>query len=118
MRILCGGGAGFIGCELVPTLLKSGHDVKVIDLLWFGNYLPKEVSVVKKDLFDCTEEDFKEFDVFIFLAGLSNDPMAEYSPAQNFTSNGALPPFLAYLCKKAAKALYLCFFGFGLRFYR
>jgi len=100
MRILCGGGAGFIGCELVPTLLKLGHDVKVIDLLWFGNYLPKEVSVVKKDLFDCTEEDFREI-VFIFLAGLSNDPMAEYSPAQNFTSNGALPPFLAYLCRNA-----------------
>ena len=46
--------------------------------------MPKEVSVVKKDLFDCTEEDFKEFDVFIFLAGLSNDPMAEYSPASEF----------------------------------
>ena len=101
MRILCGGGAGFIGCELVPTLLKLGHDVKVIDLLWFGNHLPEEVSVVKKDLFDCTEEDFQKIDVFIFLAGLSNDPMAEYSPAQNFISNGALPPFLAYLCKKA-----------------
>ena len=47
MRILCGGGAGFIGCELV-NLLKLGHDVKVIDLLWFGNYLPKEVSVEKR----------------------------------------------------------------------
>jgi nucleoside-diphosphate-sugar epimerase len=101
MRILCGGGAGFIGCELVPTLLKLGHDVKVIDLLWFGNYLSEQVSVVKKDLFDCTEEDFQEIDVFIFLAGLSNDPMAEYSPAKNFISNGALPVFLAYLCKKA-----------------
>ena len=101
MNILCGGGAGFIGSELMPVLLKLGHKVQVIDLLWFGNYLPKEVNVIKKDLFDCTEEDFKGIDVFIFLAGLSNDPMAEYSPAKNFISNGALPSYLAYLCKKA-----------------
>jgi len=101
MNILCGGGAGFIGSELVPVLLKLGHKVQVIDLLWFGNYLPKEVNIVKKDLFDCTEEDFRGIDVFIFLAGLSNDPMAEYSPAKNFTFNGALPSYLAYLCRKA-----------------
>ena len=101
MNILCGGGAGFIGSELIPVLLKLGHKVQVIDLLWFGNYLPKEVNIVKKDLFDCTEEDFRGIDVFIFLAGLSNDPMAEYSPAKNFTFNGALPSYLAYLCRKA-----------------
>lgn len=101
MNILCGGGAGFIGSELIPVLLKLGHEVQVIDLLWFGNYLPKEVNIVKKDLFDCIEEDFRGIDVFIFLAGLSNDPMAEYSPANNFTSNGALPSYLAYLCRKA-----------------
>lgn len=101
MNVLCGGGAGFIGSELMTTLLKLGHNVQVIDLLWFGNYLPKEINVIKKDLFDCTENDFAGIDVFIFLAGLSNDPMAEYSPAMNFTFNGALPPYLAYLCKKA-----------------
>lgn len=98
-KVLIAGGAGFIGSALVPRLIELGYEVKVIDLLWFGNYLP--IEVIQKDLFGCTEEDIKGFDEFIFLAGLSNDPMAEYSPAQNFISNGALPTYLAYLCKRA-----------------
>ena len=43
----------------------------------------------------------KGYEQFIFLAGLSNDPMAEYSPAKNFIYNGALPSYLAYEAKKA-----------------
>ena len=37
----------------------------------------------------------------MFLAGLSNDPMAEYSPSQNFIFNAAAPAYLAYVAKKA-----------------
>jgi nucleoside-diphosphate-sugar epimerase len=100
-KILVGGGAGYIGSALVPALIAKGYDVEVIDLLWFGNNLPKEVKVMQKDLFDCTEEDFKGFEEFIFLAGLSNDPMAEHSPSKNFIMNGALPSYLAYIAKSA-----------------
>ncbi len=100
-KILVGGGAGFIGSVLVPKLIEQGHSVEVIDLCWFGNKLPKEVKLTKKDLFDCVEDDFKGFDQFIFLAGISNDPMAEHSPSKNFIYNGALPPYLAYLAKRA-----------------
>lgn len=35
------------------------------------------------------------------LAGLSNDPMAEYSLARNLTFNAAAPAYLAYVAKKA-----------------
>jgi len=101
MRILIGGGAGYIGSALVPVLLEHSYDVTVIDLLWFGNHLPKEVKVIQKDLFDCTVDELKGYDQFIFLAGLSNDPMAEYSPAKNFISNGALPAYLAFEAKRA-----------------
>ena len=101
MKILLAGGAGFIGSLLVPELLEHGYDVEVIDLLWFGNNLPNEVKVIKKDLFDCREDDFKEYEQIIFLAGLSNDPMAEFNPAMNFISNGALPSYLAYIAKRA-----------------
>ncbi|MEK7144819.1 MAG: SDR family oxidoreductase [Patescibacteria group bacterium] len=100
-KILVGGGAGYIGTQLVPLLVKAGYGVEVIDLLWFGNHLPKGVKVSQRDLFDCTEADFVGFDTFIFLAGLSNDPMAEHSPSKNFIMNAALPSYLAYIAKKA-----------------
>jgi nucleoside-diphosphate-sugar epimerase len=101
MRILVAGGAGYVGSALVPYLIEHGYEVEVIDLLWFGNHLPASVNVVKQDLFDCTEEDFEGFDQVIFLAGLSNDPMAEFSPSMNFVHNAALPSYLAYLARRA-----------------
>lgn len=101
MRILAAGGAGFIGSVLVPLLSDHGYEVDVADQLWFGNHLPPEVKVTQRDLFDMMEEDFQGYDQVIFLAGLSNDPMAEFSPAMNFIHNGALPSYLAYTARKA-----------------
>lgn len=101
MRILVAGGAGYIGSVLVPLLLDHGYDVDVVDLLWFGNHLPAEVPVTRRDLFDCTSDDFAGYDQVIFLAGLSNDPMAEFSPAMNFVHNAALPSYLAYTARQA-----------------
>jgi nucleoside-diphosphate-sugar epimerase len=99
MKIMVAGGAGYIGSMLVPYLLEHGYEVDVIDSLWFGNRLPNSVKVTQKDLFDCEKEDFAGYDQVIFLAGLSNDPMAEFNPSLNFRSNGALPSYLAYIAK-------------------
>ena len=101
MKILVAGGAGYVGSVLVPFLVEHGYDVGVIDALWFGNHLPASVKVIEKNLFDCAKEDFIGYDHVIFLAGLSNDPMAEFSPSLNFMSNGALPSYLAYIAKLA-----------------
>jgi len=101
MKLLIAGGAGYIGSVLIPQLLERGYDVDVIDLFWFGNHLPKEVGIINKNIFDLEVSDVSGYDQVIFLAGLSNDPMAEYSPSENFVSNGSAPPFLAYICKKA-----------------
>lgn len=101
MKILVAGGAGYVGTAVVPALLERGYEVDVIDLLWFGNFLPKEVKVIQKDLFDVTEDELKGYDQVIFLAGISNDPMAEISPSKNFLYNAALPGLLCFLSKKA-----------------
>ncbi|MBL8030458.1 MAG: NAD(P)-dependent oxidoreductase [Candidatus Doudnabacteria bacterium] len=107
-KILVGGGAGYIGTMLVPKLLELGHEVTVIDTCWFGNYLDSHVNLVKKDLFECMESDFSGFDQVIFLAGLSNDPMAEHSPSKNFMLNAALPCYMAYLAKRAGVKRFIC----------
>lgn len=101
MKILVAGGAGYIGSVLCPRLLERGYEVDVVDLLWFGNHLPEEARVIQKDLLDLTEDDLRGYDAVIFIAGLSNDPMAEYSPARNFTYNASHPAYLSYVAKRA-----------------
>lgn len=101
MKILIAGGAGYIGSALVPWLVERGYEVTVIDLLWFGNTLPQGVPVSKKDIFDLREQDVQGFDQVIFLAGLSNDPMAEFSPSMNFIYNASAPAYLGYISKRA-----------------
>ncbi len=101
MKIMVAGGAGFIGSVLVPILQEHGYEVDVVDSLWFGNHLPENTNVIPRDLFTLEEGDFEGYDQVIFLAGLSNDPMAEFSPAKNFIENGALPSYLGFIAKKA-----------------
>ena len=99
MKILIAGGAGYIGSKLVPHLIERGYKIDVIDLFWFGDHLPDEINKIKKGLFGLTEDDIKSYDEVIFLAGLSNDPMAEYSPSLNFIHNAAAPAYLGYISK-------------------
>ena len=107
MRLLIAGGAGYVGSALIPRLLQRGYRVDVVDLFWFGNNLPAETGLLSKDLFDVTVEDLKEYDQVIFLAGLSNDPMAEFAPNKNFIYNAAAPAYLAYTAKEAGVKRYV-----------
>jgi nucleoside-diphosphate-sugar epimerase len=101
MKLLIAGGAGYLGSVLIPKLLERGYKVDVVDLFWFGNHLPRQAGVLNKDIFQLTVEDLEPYDQVIFLAGLSNDPMAEYSPSKNFIFNAAAPAYLGYIAKIA-----------------
>ncbi len=107
MKLLVAGGAGYLGSVLIPRLLDRGYDVDVVELFWFGNHLPNQVGVLNRDIFHLTVEDLKPYDQVIFLAGLSNDPMAEYSPSKNFVLNAAAPAYLGYIAKIAKVKRYL-----------
>ena len=107
MKLLIAGGAGYVGSALIPKLLDRGYKVDVVDLFWFGNHLPRQVGVLNKDIFQLTEEDLGFYDQVVFLAGLSNDPMAEYSPSKNFVFNAAAPSYLAYMAKRAKVKRYI-----------
>src|SRR5215472_8318338 len=101
MKLLIAGGGGYVGSVLIPKLIDRGYKVDVVDLFWFGNHLPLQAGVLNKDIFELSKEDLEPYDQVIFLAGLSNDPMAEYSPAKNFVFNAAAPAYLAYVAKIA-----------------
>jgi len=107
VKILIAGGAGYVGSTLIPKLLDRGYKVDVVDLFWFGNHLPRQAAILNKDIFQLTEEDLQPYDQVVFLAGLSNDPMAEYSPSKNFIFNAAAPSYLAYMAKKAKVKRYV-----------
>lgn len=107
MKILVAGGAGYIGSVLIPKLLDRGYEIDVVELFWFGNHLPPEVKVVRKDIFDLSADDLAGYEQVMFLAGLSNDPMAEFSPSKNFIFNAAAPAYLAYIAKKAGVRRYV-----------
>jgi nucleoside-diphosphate-sugar epimerase len=101
LRTLIAGGAGYVGSALIPRLLERGHEIDVVDLFWFGNFLDPKVGILQKDIFDLETADLEGYDQVLFLAGLSNDPMAEFSPSKNFVFNAAAPAYLAYTAKKA-----------------
>lgn len=100
-NVLVLGGAGYIGTMLAPYLQDNNCNVTVVDTNWFGNYLPSNINTIQKDIFDLNQNDLVGFDTVIFLAGLSNDPMAEFSPKDNFIYNTGMPAYIGFLAKEA-----------------
>jgi nucleoside-diphosphate-sugar epimerase len=88
--ILVTGGAGYIGSVLVRELLALGETVRVVDPLWFGNQLDEHdrLEVIEADLRYCdTAALLDDVSAVIHLAGLSNDPTADFAPELNSESN-------------------------------
>ena len=107
MKIMLIGGGGYVGTQLASRLVERNYHIHVVDKFMFGNFLPKEISTTKKDVFEITEEEMSMYDCVIFLAGISNDPMAEYDPAQNFIANAAAPAYTAYLASRTGVKRYI-----------
>lgn len=86
--VLVTGGCGYIGSRLVPALIRSGREVRVLDCQLFGNHLPEETLTDPN--FSLTVGDVRNRDLLsrmvdgagavIHLAALSNDPSAELDP--------------------------------------
>src|SRR6516225_6112430 len=80
--VLVTGGAGYVGCVLVPKLLEAGYAVVVYDLMLYGSAgLPSHpnLRVVKGDLRDLAHyrRSLRDVHSVIHLACISNDPSFE-----------------------------------------
>ena len=104
MKLLITGGAGYIGSKLVPYLSQQGHTITVFDRFDFGCNLPANipgVTIRQVDLLHTQVADYAGYDLVLHLAGLSNDPMANFTPANNFVENLAATALTAYQAKQA-----------------
>ena len=80
-KILVTGGGGYVGSALIPQLLEKGYDVNVIDLMIYGDTLPKSdyLKIFKSDIRDMNnlKLSLKDVNTVIHLACISNDPSFE-----------------------------------------
>jgi len=88
-NILITGGGGYIGTNLVHSLLNENYKLKVIDTFWFGNYLKKNknLQILKKDIRNLSKQDMGNPDCIIHLASIANDPAAELDPGLTWNVN-------------------------------
>lgn len=102
--ILVTGGAGYVGCHLVPKLVDAGYRVRVFDIMFYGDAgldrVRDRVEVVEGDIRFCPPEVLDGVSAVINLAGLSTEPAAEYRPEANHEINFRAAVELARLARQ------------------
>ncbi|GAC1398180.1 MAG: NAD(P)-dependent oxidoreductase [Vulcanimicrobiaceae bacterium] len=101
MRVLVTGGAGYIGVVLCRRLIEAGHRPVVLDRLFWGRKPLDglDVELIAGDLRDFDASVLAGVDAVCHLAGLSNDPTAEYNTEANWQMNAIATERLVAACK-------------------
>ena len=100
--VLVTGGGGYIGSVLVQRLVDRGYRVRVLDRLYWGRAplarVTDQIELVEADVRDMPATALDGVDGVIHLAGLSNDPTAEYDPKANWEMNAVATETLGRDC--------------------
>jgi nucleoside-diphosphate-sugar epimerase len=84
VKVLVTGGAGYVGCVLTELLVKRGHEVTVIDTMYYGDEglssVRKDARIVKADIRDDMSPYLKGQEAVLHLASISNDPSSDLNP--------------------------------------
>lgn len=115
MHVLVTGGGGYIGLELCRALLERGDTVRVVDRFFFGAAPLQALAESSGGRLTFVAGDVRELDdVWLdgidgvsHLAGLSNDPTAEYNPDANWQMNALATERLAAACKRRGVARFV-----------
>lgn len=104
MRVLVTGHNGYIGCALVPILVRAGHEVVGLDSCLFEDCTlgpdVESVETIRKDVREVEREDLQGFDAIIHLAGISNDPLGDLNPGCTYDINYRASVRLAKIAKE------------------
>lgn len=123
MKILVTGGGGYVGSVLIPKLLARGHQVRVVDLGYFGlDHLRRlwsqgpsnaaetprgrRVEVIREDVRAVLNrpaigrELLDGCDAVIHLAAISNDPSADQHPDLTDEVNVSVTARLAEIARR------------------
>ena len=110
MRILLTGSQGYIGSVLFQ-ILKKKFDVIGLDVGYFKNNIlgcfENDEKSIQLDIRNLKEKDLESFDVIIHLAGLSNDPLGEFSPKLTKEINYQATVNLANMAKKVGVSRFI-----------
>lgn len=111
MKVLVTGHLGYIGAELVPMLVDTGHDVVGLDTDYYRDRdfrtEPMDVPTIHMDIRDVEPRHLAGFDAVVHLAALSNDPVSELNPQLTYDINLDASVGLARAAKAAGVARFV-----------
>jgi len=106
-RVLVIGGAGYLGSVLCEKLLHNGYNVRVLDVLLYGDdgikhlYKDPSFEFIKGDARDLQTlvKCVHDVDAVIHLAAIVGDPASSISPEDTIQTNYFASKMIAEVCK-------------------